>query len=291
MNKRPLEIDRLVDHLDESAVPVVQKLSEASQQLEVTLRPFVQELARMSQSAAPYIESLAVTLRPFVQEITRISQAIAPHIESIRSYAKSFERYSRFVDSVGATGWLPYHTVPISYVEECGGNTPLLEQRLSSFYETNWNEIRQDIESRLEAYHVDEEARETFREALSAHEAGFYRCVCRVLFPEIERMIRILFFEDKAGTIPSKEMLNSLTHRGSLKDFMPREAYGWILFGRLVAHLYAPVTEKNRKKFQKDFVPNRHASIHGRASYSTHKHSMNMIIMADYIFQVLPSIK
>ena len=206
MNNRPLEIDRLVDHLDESAVPVVQKLSEASQQLEVTLRPFVQELARMSQSVAPYVESLAVTLRPFVQELTRISQAIAPHIESIRSYAKSFERYSKFVDSVGATGWLPYHTVPISYVEECGGNTPLLEQRLSTFYETNWDGIRQDIESRLEAYHIDEEARETFREALSAHEAGFYRCVCRVLFPEIERMIRRLprLSNNQAETTPSK---------------------------------------------------------------------------------------
>lgn len=231
----------------------------------------------------------AETIRPFFQELARISQVLAPHIESIILYAKSFERYSKFVDSVGATGWLPYHTIPISYVEECGGNTSLLEQRLSTFYETNWNGIRQDIESRLEAYHIDKEARETFREALSAHEAGFYRCVCRVLFPEIERMIRVLFFKNKAGTIHSKEILDRLTQRGSLEDFMPREAYGWILFDRLVNHLYAP--DKNRKKFQKDFVPNRHAAAHGLVSYSTHKHSTNMIIMADYIFQVLPSIK
>ena len=257
MNKCPSEIDGLVEHLNESAVPVVQKLSEASQQLEVTLRPFVQELAHISQAVAPYVES--------------------------------FAKYSKFIDSVGATGWLSYHTVPISYVEECGGDISLLEQRLSTFYETNWNGIRQDIESRLEAYHIDEEARETFREALSAHEAGFYRCVCRVLFPEIERMIRVLFFENKAGTIRSKEILDRLTQRGSLEDFMPREAYGWILFDRLVNHLYAP--DKNRKKFQKDFVPNRHAAAHGLVSYSTPKHSMNMIIMADYIFQVLPSIK
>ena len=265
MNKRPSEIDELAEYLNESAAPVVvQKLSEASQQLEMTLRPFAQGLARISQSLAPYIESIILD-------------------------AKFFERYSKFVDSVGATGWLPYHTIPISYVEECGGNTSLLEQRLSTFYETNWNGIRQDIESRLEAYRIDEEARETFREALSAHEAGFYRCVCRVLFPEIERMIRVLFFENKAGTIRSKAMLDRLTQRGSLEDLMPREAYGLILFDRLVNHLYTP--DKNRKKFQKDFVPNRHAAAHGLVSYSIHKHSMNMIIMADYIFQVLPSIK
>lgn len=256
---------------NEPVVPVAQKLFEASQQLEVTLRPFVQEL-------------------------TRISQAIAPHIESIRLYAESFERCSKFIDSVGATGWLPYHTVPISYVAECGGNVSLLEQRLSTFYETNWNDIRRDIESRLEAYHIDEEARETFREALSAHEAGFYRCVCQVLFPEIERMINRLPrpSNNQAETTSSKRkkrMHDRLTNRGSLKDFLPREAYGWILFGRLVHHLYEEVDKKNKKKFQQDFVPNRHASAHGLVSYSTHKHSLNMIIMADYIFQVLPSIK
>lgn len=264
MNKRPRVIDSLAECLSESAVPVVQKLSEASQQREVTLRPFVQELTRVSQAVAPYVES--------------------------------FAKYSKFIDSVGATGWLPYHTVPISYVEECGGNISLLEQRLSNFYETNWKGIRQDIESRLEAYHIDEEARETFRETLSAHEAGFYRCVCRVLFPEIERMIRRLPRPSKnqAETTPSKRkkrIHDKLTNCGSLKDFMPREAYGWILFGRLVHHLYEEVDKKNKKKFQQDFVPNRHAAAHGLVSYSTHKHSMNMIIMADYIFQVLPSIK
>lgn len=281
MNKHPSEIDGSIGCLNESAASVGQKLFEASPQLEMTLRSFAQDI------------------RPFFQELARISQVLAPHIESIILYAKSFERYSKFVDSVGATGWLPYHTIPISYVEECGGNTSLLEQRLSTFYETNWNGIRQDIESRLEAYHIDEEARETFREALSAHEAGFYRCVCRVLFPEIERMIRRLprLPKNQAETTPSKrkegmyeKLIKKLINRGSLEDFMPGEAYGWILFGRLVHHLYEEV-EKNEKKFQQDFVPNRHASAHGLVSYSTHKHSTNMIIMTDYIFQVLPSIK
>ncbi len=277
MNKHPSEIDESIERLNAS---VMQKLFETSPQLEMTLRSFAQDI------------------RSFFQGLARISQSFAPYIESIILGAKFFERYSKFVDSVGATGWLPYHTVPISYVEECGGNTSLLEQRLSTFYETNWNGIRQDIESRLEAYHIDDEARETFREALSAHEAGLYRCVCRVLFPEIERMIRRLPRPSKnqAETIYSKrkkgmQMHEKLTNCGSLEDFMPREAYGWILFDRLVNHLYEDVEKRNKKKFQQDFVPNRHASAHGLVSYSTHKHSMNMIIMADYIFQVLPSIK
>ena len=257
MDKHSLEIDEFVDRVNKSAAPIVQKLSEALQQLEAAFRPFVQELVL-------------------------ISQAIAPHVEL-------FVRYHKFIDSVSATGWLPYHSVPIQYVEECDGNTPLLERRLSIFYKANWDDIRQDIESRLDAYRVSEETRATFREALSAHEIGHYRCVCRVLFPEIDRAFRAHFFDDQARRISSKKMIEELTDRGSLEDFMPREAYGWILFGRLVEHLYETVDDGNRKKFERDFVPNRHASLHGLIPYSTHKHSVNMIIMADYIFQILTS--
>ena len=209
-------------------------------------------------------------------------QAVAPYIES-------FFRYNRFIDSVRATGWLPYHTVSIVQVEECEADTSLLESHLSSFYTEHWEVIRKDIESRLGQYHISEEAKETFREALSAHSLGHYRCVCRVLFPEIEREFRIHFFEDAARSISSRDMLTKLTDRRKLETFMPREAYGLILFGRLVHHLYEPVHIKNRTQFEQDYVPNRHASIHGIIRYSTHKHSMNMIIMADYIFQILTS--
>lgn len=267
MNQRPLERDEIVERLNESTAPVVQKLSEALQQMVVALRPF----------------------RPFVQELARISQALAPYVQAIAPYIESFARYNKFVDSVDATGWLPYHTVSIDYVEECGGDIPLLEHRLSIFYKTNWDNIRQDIESRLSGYHISEEAKATFREALSAHEMGHYRCVCRVLFPEIDRAFRVQFFDDKAGLISPATMLDRLNRNASLENCMPREAYGWILFGRLIHHLFERIDDENRTKFERDFVPNRHAALHGLVAYSTHKHSINMIIMADYIFQILTS--
>ena len=34
--------------------------------------------------------------------------------------------------------------------------------------------------------------------------------------------------------------------------------------------------------------PNRHAAMHGLVPYPTHKHSLNMLILADYVFRVLP---
>ena len=166
----------------------------------------------------------------------------------------------------------------------------LLDERLTSFYESNWDAIHRDIEARLDQYHISEDAKATFREALSAHGAGYYRCVCRVLFPEIDREFRIHFFEDNAGPISSKTMLEQLNNRGKLANLLPREAYGWILVGRLMHHLYEDVNDSNRAQYEKDYVPNRHASTHGLLPYTTLKHSINMIIMADYIFQVLTAL-
>ncbi|MDE0332838.1 MAG: hypothetical protein OXL41_13325 [Nitrospinae bacterium] len=239
--------------------------SPIAQNLSVALQPFRQMMG---------------FFQPFIQAMAKISQAVAPYLEG-------FVRYHKFIDSVRATGWLPYHTLSIGYVEEYADDTALLENHISSFYKNTWDNIRQDIESRLTQYNISEETKETFREALSAHEIGHYRCVCSLLFPVIDREFRIHFFQDSAGSISSKKMLEKLTNRGKLNNFLPREAYGWILFKFLVRHLYEPVDDGNRQQYQQDYVPNRHASIHGLLPYSTHKHSINMIIMADYIFQIL----
>ena len=133
------------------------------------------------------------------------------------------------------------------------------------------------MESQLADYHIDDEARETFREALSAHEAGLYRCVCRVLFPEIERTIGAGF--------RSKRLLEELIGTGDLADYAFRERFGYVFFGRLAKHVYQ---SGKREDFERDPVPNRQAAIHGLVSYSTHKHSMNMLILTDFVFQILP---
>ena len=236
------------------------------------------------------LQLLKKSLEPLTEAMAGLSQAIAPYMQAMAPYIKYFVRYHKFIESVRPTGWLPYHTVSIDFVEECGDDVALLDERLTSFYENNWEAIRRDIEARLDQYHISEDAKATFREALSAHSAGYYRCVCRVLFPEIEREFRIHFFEDKTGRISSKKMLEQLNNRGKLVDLLPREAYGWILLGRLIRHLYEEVNDSNRAEYEKDCVPNRHAAAHGLLPYATHKHSMNMIIMADYVFQILTAL-
>ena len=249
----------------------IRALQEASE------RAYVRYVEPLAEAVTPVVTQLSEALRllerslgPSLQRLKEWSDAITPHLQA-------FREWNRTVDALNEVGWLPYHFAPFHYIEECGDDLALLDSRFSDYYRTRWSEIRDDMTSRLEDYHIDDEARETFREALSAHEAGLYRCVCRVLFPEIERMIGAGF--------RSKRLLEKLTGTGDLADYAFRERFGYVLFGRLVTHVYE---SGERERFEGDPVPNRQAAMHGLVAYKTHKHSMNMLILTDYIFQILP---
>ena len=241
------------------------------------VEPLAEALEPVATQLATVAQQLAVSLGPVNKRLRELAEASAPYLVKWSELAPRFAEWSRTVDTLNEVGWLPYHTAPFHLVDECGDDLDLLDRRFSEYYRTRWSEIRDDMESRVEDYHIDHEARETFREALSAHEAGLYRCVCRVLFPEIERTIGAGF--------RSKRLLEKLTGTGDLADYAFRERFGYVLFGRLVKHVYESGT---RASFERDPVPNRQAAMHGLVSYSTHKHSMNMLILTDYIFQILP---
>lgn len=238
---------RYAERLTEAVTPILTPLSEASRQLGCLLGPFLQRLKKWSDANAPHLQA--------------------------------FCERNRMVDALNEVGWLPYHSAPFHYVEECEDNLALLDKRFSDYYRSQWSDIRDDMMSRLEDYHIDNEAKETFREALAAHEAGYYRCVCRVLFPEIKKVLGVERIREKE--------LEKLTSTGNLADFAFREPLGLVLFARFVNHAYEQV-QTDRKRFARDPIPNRHAAMHGLVSYSTHKHSMNMLILTDYIFQILP---
>ena len=241
------------------------------------VEPLAEAIAPIATQLSAVFQQLAVSLGPVNEGLRKLAEASAPYLAKWSELAPRLAEWSRTVDALNEVGWLPYHTAPFHHVDECGDDLDLLDRRFSEYYRTRWSEIRNDMESRLEDYHIDDEARETFREALSAHEAGLYRCVCRVLFPEIERTI--------GAGLRSKRLLEKLTGTGDLADYAFREVFGYVLFGRLVRHVYESGT---REAFERDPVPNRHAAMHGLVSYSTHKHSMNMLILTDYIFQILP---
>ena len=72
------------------------------------------------------------------------------------------------------------------------------------------------------------------------------------------------------------------------EEMLSRQVLCLVTIGRHVEHMYAQVDDDNREEFEQNAIPNRHATLHALVPYSTHKHSMNMIIMADYLLQLLP---
>lgn len=148
--------------------------------------------------------------------------------------------------------------------------------------------MRRDIENRFDAYRLDEEAKATFHEALEAHEAGLYRSVCRLLFPEIERVARREMHGDKVSRITNQRALRDLAARLPISVVIPSGFHGWKLFDRFSNHLYEDVSnEEVRRRLASDPVPNRHAAMHGLVVYSTMQNSLNAIFIAEYFFQLI----
>ena len=264
------DLERLVN----AATPVAAQVTAAVRQVEGSLGPALERLNEWSAAAAPFLE-----------EFERTAGAAAKAKERIQPALKQFHERKQTHDALDKVGWLPHPSVPYRLVEGCGDDLALLDDRIADYYRTRWIEIRDEMTSSLAEYHIDDEARATFREALAAHEAGLYRCVCRLLFPEIERMI------DAGRRVGSRKMLQKLTESGDPRDRELRELFDWVMLERLRTHAYGQVDEGEQERFERDPVPNRHAAMHGLVAYSTHKHSMNMLILTDYVFRILPPIK
>ena len=253
-------------------------------------------------------------LEPLLLGLQHLMKTAAPVVLEVMS---EFEKWNFSSEVLGKAGWLPHYTTPFGYIAECGEGGEAVRSRLLNYYDNNWQNVRSEIEAHLSGYKIDSEAKATLREALDAHEAGLYRCVCRVLFPEIERVFRTELFNGKIGRITYEEFIKKLVddEKKSIDAFILEGLYDLSIFGHLtkafqekdrkkrkeepvsesdelIFGLFTDVkSEKHRECLKQNPVPNRHAAIHGLVAYSSQQNSLNMIFLADYIFQVINSSK
>ena len=250
------------------------------------------------------IAEVSQHFQPLALGLQHLMKTVAPIVSVVWP---EFVKWNFSSEILGRAGWLPHYTTPFDYLAECGEDIEVVRNRLLDYYKNNWQNVRSEIEARLSDYKIDAEAKETFREALDAHESGLYRCVCRVLFPEIERVLRAEIFNNKVGPITSDALIKKLLDDKFIEDFMPGGFYELYIFGhltkarrkkdasesdKLTYGLFQKVLSKeDRDRLKQDPVPNRHAAIHGLVVYSSPQNSLNMIFMADYIFRIVASAK
>ena len=208
-------------------------------------------------------------------------------LEELKQLALGFFLLHGIAEASEASGWLPYRTVPFEqHFLDCGGDIEALTNRVSSYYENHGEVITRDVESALPGYGVDAEAKATLAEALKAHGCELYRSSCRVLLPEIERVIREDWLNIKDLQPLSQKALIKKTEQYHLEDFVHGSG-DLVLFGRIFDHLF--VRFDGVQPADAHAAPNRHAATHGWAIYSSQQDSLNTIVCADYVFRMVTS--
>ena len=279
------------------------------------------EMGELYQRLGAFAEGLRAIgkgLEPLAERLRACEEAFKPVIKAIEPIAlgvrEEFSKYAYSDEILAKAGWLPHYTTPFNHISKFGGDVEAIKMALLEYYTKNWKNVRYEIETRLSNYKIDPEAKATFRESLDAHEAGLYRCVSRVLFPELERLFRVEVLDKNIGKITSSAMIkglvnreSALAHNASLGDFMPNGFFELIIFDRMTRiletrsqfgstipsyGLYDSVfTPESLEQVKQDPVPNRHAALHGLVAYSSPLNSLNMIFVADYLFQVVNYLK
>lgn len=274
---------------------ITETFSDFGEELRRALQPIVQLQSLADSFKAPTIR--VPTFDFGVQQILESHRRLAANLRyaiprPFAEFSRKLEKFKRHNDLLDKSGWLPHHSTPFELVDACGSDSDALRRRLRDFYTEHWPGVRQQIELRLVGHELDDEAKATFREALDAHESGFYRCVCRLLPPEVERVARIELHDDRKKGISSQPKLRKLARTVRVSSIEPRGFRGLNLLRRLENHLYDNVPpDTGRNRFQQDPVPNRHAALHGLVAYSSMQHSLNSIFMTEYIFQVISALK
>ncbi len=247
------------------------------------------------------LSALSQHLQPLVPKWQQFVKTIAPVVTGVIS---EFRKWDISSEVLAKAGWVPHYTTPFDDIAECSEEPEEVQERLLRYYESNWHDVRSEIESRMSGYNIDAEAKATFREALDAHEAGLYRCVCRVLFPEIERIFRKELFDGRIEHISYAEYIKKLVEgEKSLGDFMGGGFYELDIFGLFTKHIehggdsesskliyglfHKVASEEDRERLTQDPIPNRHAAVHGLVVYSSQQNSLNAIFLADYIFRII----
>ena len=210
--------------------------------------------------------------------------ALQQAAERVRDQLTDVRAYVVKPSLVERSGWLPHITSPLHLIDPTLQSTREVSEAIERYYLDNWPAVRAVFESNIAGLNIDEEAKRTFSEALSAHENGLYKSAVSVLFPEIERVGRSVGIPHLNRI---KVMIGRLP-RASLHTF----PHTTRIYNKVVTHMTLRVEGKvdNFDIVANDPVPSRNALMHGLVVYSKHQHSINALIQAHFLFHMLSEI-
>lgn len=253
---------------------------------------FASKLPKVEISTSPVIEAMSRMLEPyqaiFADIEAHFAKLSARMAEPLRHMAEEADKCKRLQEA----GWLPHASCPAELVQDSELSGAPLDAAVETHYRTNWSLISETLASRIDRYEIDSEAKATYREALRAHEFGLFRCAPRLLYPEIERVSRIELHGGSMDPITSQHHLQE-----AIGDLAPYDLSEWRMAGfhfydQLREHLYAKLHKpEDRDRVAQSAIPNRHAVVHGLATYNSFKTSLNAILVSDFALNAISVIK
>lgn len=253
------------------SLPALERLRESSEH-------FAQSLRRLDAGLADFFARVQAHAEVIQTAIDGISKSWQPLFHGLH-------RYSEAKKPLKAAGLLPHRSTPWGRFDpEAAADFP---DEVLRYYETEWGEAEATFLADIDDYTIGNDAKAAFREAIACHRHGLYRSAVLTLLPTAEMEFRRLFDMSPGENAASLEELRKL-----VMELPAGVILGHVapidLFTVLDEHLYDRVkTPEAVERFRNDPIPNRHAAIHGLIHYASAQNSLNMLILADYIFFLL----
>ena len=267
----------------EATMPTISAVGRLQRTLEATMPTIsaVGGLQRTLEATMPTISAVG-GLQRTIDEFMPTYRLTPLRGHTLPEFFSTF----RLRGKLNRTGWFPHSTFP-THLLSYGYDDEEFDKAVLTHYRTNWPMVRRKIEDELSLCHVDDNAKESLRQALTAHENGLYRIVPPSLFSFIEGAVRVCLYDNRVGNFSVKHQLAS--ELGSLPaTVLPYGALGVVAYSQLSQHLYESIqTNSARERFLLAPLPNRHATVHGLVVYSSEKSSLNTIFVAIYVFRGL----
>jgi hypothetical protein len=229
------------------------------------VRELLEPAARIQEAFSPLLKDISNFIDQNREQILAFTAGIArfqkqavislqPYLPALEAWAKATAKSKRLREA----GFLP-HSTTLPFADDETLEVAALSAAIETHYRTNWPEIAKVFSDTIETYAVDDEAKDTFREALAAHANGHYRSVCRVLFPEFERITRYDLHSGQLKGLASQRPFRVLVN--DLGASYIRKLGGLNLYELLevlLDHLYVRVEEMAAvERFRGDPIPNR----------------------------------
>ena len=293
-----VRMQKMGELADETLGPPLVQMQKIGEQVNEALGPPLDQMQKMGELAdealGPYLDQMQKmnelvneALGPPLVQMQKISELVDKGFKAYFHW-KALDAKAELILRI--TGWVPYSGYE-DYLQDVDveGEPHLAAQCYEKFVDEKWPLIREDMEKQLAFSNVDEDTRTAFFECLDNHEDGRYISVCRCLFAENERAIRVQL-DQKIGGIDFKQKLKGYQDQLTRFNLYVDNPYSFHL-SKVFEKMYSSVqTGEDFKK--KEPSLNRHIGLHGFGlhSYKTKKDSFNALVLALHWFCYLSTI-